>query len=347
MTEHTAVPRTGFSTDGLSSHEGWEAWRNVFAPLFDIKEEADEPATFRADIDAFELPTMVVAQIAFGGVSQTGLRSKELIRRSDLDHYAIELCLESDGYLCEGRNGTAEIEAGSIVVLDLGQTTALKTTNSLSITLTIPRAILDRDCPGIENLHGIRMSGPGRHQLLRDHMLSLYRHLPSMTRAEAGLASEATVALVSACLAPSADRLAQASGIVEHTMLDRARRYIESRLDDPHLTPAAICAAVGVSRSNLYHLFRHSGGVAHYIQERRLRRANAALREPTEWRTISQLAYGYGFASAAHFSRAFRNLFGCSPRDIRDIARMRVMPSPGQAATGTFIEDWLKNLRSH
>lgn len=346
MMEHAPVSRTRFSTEGLSSREGWEAWRGVFAPLFDVK-EADEPASFRAEIDAFEMSTMVVAQIAFGGVQQTGFRSKDLVRRSSLDHYAIELCLESDLYLCEGRDGTAEIGAGSIVLLDLGQASALTTTNSTSITLTVPRAVLDRHCPDVERLHGTRIGGPGCAQLLADHMRSLYHHLSFMTQPEADMAAQATIALVSACLAPSAERLGQASAIIDRTTLARARRYIESRIDDPRLTPKTICAAVGTSRSNLYQLFQPSGGVARYIQERRLRRIHAALRDPAEWRSISELAYAGGFTSATHFSRAFRNLFGCSARDIRDFARQPVMPPPRQAAPETFIEDWLQNLQPH
>src|SRR3546814_3276737 len=101
--------RTRFSTEGQASHEGWEGWRGVFAPLFDIREE-NPPDRFRAEIDVFDLDTLIVAKIAFDGVQQTGFRSRELIRRSGLDHYAIELCLENDGYHCEGDNGDARSE---------------------------------------------------------------------------------------------------------------------------------------------------------------------------------------------------------------------------------------------
>jgi len=346
MTEQTTVPRTRFSTDGLSTGEGWEAWRNVFAPVFDIRQE-NAPDRFEAEIDAFDLRAMVVARIAFSGARQTGLRSRELISRSGLDHYAIELCLESDQYLCEGRNGTTEIEAGNIAVLDLGQANALTSTNAASITLTVPRAILDRHCPGVEKLHGTRIGSTGRARLLADHMLSLHRHLSAMSVAEADSAAEATIALVSACLVPSAERLGEASEIIDRTMLDRAKRYIEARIDDPNLTPAVVCTAIGASRSSLYHLFRHSGGIARYIQERRLRHAYAALRNPTEWRSISELAYASGFTSATHFSRAFRNLFRCSPSDVRDMARMHTMPVRHETMDGTFVGDWLTNLQAY
>src|SRR3546814_7113948 len=97
-------------------------------------------------------------------------------------------------------------------------------------------------------------------------MLSLYRNLPAMSEAEAGSIGDATIALVGACLAPSMERIEEARGLIDQTMLDRARRHIEARLDDPRLTPTAICIAVGTSRSNLYHLFRHWGGIARYVR---------------------------------------------------------------------------------
>jgi AraC-like DNA-binding protein len=340
-----AVPRTLFSTEGLTSHEGWEAWRGIMAPLFDVREE-NAPDRFRAEIDAFDLGTMMVARIAFGGVRQTGFRSRELIRRGGLDHVAIELCLRNDGYLCEGRGATAEIGAGSIAVLDLGQANTLTSANSDSIALTIPRAALERCCPDIERLHATRIDGTGLARLLADHMRSLYRHLPTMSAAEADIAAEGTIALVGACLAPSARRLGEARDVIDRTMLDRARRHIEARLDDPRLTPASVCAAVGASRSSLYHLFRHRGGIARYIQERRLRRVHAALRDPAERRGIADLAYAYGFTSAAHFSRAFRGLFGRAPRDVRDAARTHTPPDP-RAAPAVAVEDWLTKLQAH
>lgn len=342
--EQTVVARTRFSTEGLSGGEGWEAWRGVFAPVFDIREESP-PDAFRAEVDAFDLGAMIVARIAFGGVRQTGWRTPELIRRSGLDHYAIELCLTNDLYLCEGREGTAEFGAGSIALLDLGQANALTSANSVSITLTVPRETLDRRCPGVERLHGTRI-GSGLSGLLADHMLSLYRRLPTMSESEADAAAEGTIALVGACLAPSARRLGEAGDVIGRTLRDRARRHIEARIDDPRLTPAAVCAAVGASRSSLYHLFRETGGVARYIQERRLHHAHAALRDPAERRGIGELAYAHGFASAAHFSRAFRNLFGYAPRDVRDLAPVHVLPRSGEAGAAIAVGDWLKKLQS-
>src|SRR3546814_19114573 len=60
----------------------------------------------------------------------------------------------------------------------------------------------------------------------------------------------------------------------------------------------------------------------------RLSHARAALLDPTDTRHISVLAYDHGFASAAHFSRAFRRHFGLTPHDAREPGKA-VGPQPG------------------
>jgi len=91
----------------------------------------------------------------------------------------------------------------------------------------------------------------------------------------------------------------------------------QARAESRQLSAQHICAVLGVSRSRLYRLFEPLGGVAQYIQSRRLAKIRAALLDPRDRRLISDLAYTHGFVSAAHFSRCFRRHFGCAPGDIR------------------------------
>lgn len=337
------VPWTAFSTDGLSGPDAWDIWRDAIAHLYDI-EEVSGPEAFRAGIEVFDLRTMLLSRLTSEGMEQTGRRTSQLIRRSGVDHYAIEFCISGDNLAGDSRNGNFRFQAGSIVVLDLGQPMTSNAGHFDSLTLTIPREVLDHHCPGTERQHGTCIGGQGLARLLRDHALSLFRHLPEMNTNEADAAAEATAALVAACLAPSGERLGQAGGVIDRTLLDRAKRHIETRLFDADLSTATICAAVGTSRSNLYRLFRSAGGVARYIQERRLRSVHSALRNSAERRSISELAYNAGFASASHFSRAFRDLFGCSPSDIKDMRRGEIIAGLEGQAPQDAIKSWLSAL---
>ena len=110
------------------------------------------------------------------------------------------------------------------------------------------------------------------------------------------------------------------------------RRYIESRLHEPDLTPQSIAEASGISTRALYQLFDgEEGAVAGWILNRRLERIHSDLTSPAhDALPIAQIALNHGFRNAAHFSRRFRQKFGASPREIRQRAAMR----PGTRASG-------------
>jgi acetamidase/formamidase/AraC-like DNA-binding protein len=102
-------------------------------------------------------------------------------------------------------------------------------------------------------------------------------------------------------------------------ILHRLCQTIERKLDDPDLTPARVAEAEGISERYMQKLFEGSGSsFTHYLRERRLQRTSAELSNPAEaHHSISEIAYRNGFSDSAHFSRAFRNRFGLSPREFR------------------------------
>ena len=109
------------------------------------------------------------------------------------------------------------------------------------------------------------------------------------------------------------------------SLLHRAKSEIERNLASPDLSVSTLCSAVGLSRAGLYRLFAPYGGVRAYIQDRRLRRAAAdlvSLRHHQKY--VYDIAFNWGFASEAHFSRAFKARFGMSPKDARDLGRTGV-----------------------
>ena len=139
-----------------------------------------------------------------------------------------------------------------------------------------------------------------------------------MSEEELIRAGRATIAMVSTCIQPSRDRLFEARHAIEAALFERARAYIQAHLSSPDLGPEILLKELSVSRSNLYRAFEHVGGVAHYVQHSRLLAARAVLSSQKD-RRIQDIAYNYGFRSAADFTRAFRREFGFSPRDAREI----------------------------
>jgi AraC-like DNA-binding protein len=106
--------------------------------------------------------------------------------------------------------------------------------------------------------------------------------------------------------------------------LFRARRFIAQNLRNPELTVPLIAAAVCVSEAHLSRLFRGEGqSVMRYVWDSRLALAADMLRRGGRGDKghdrgrvqISDIAYRCGFSTPAHFSRAFRDRYGVSPRE--------------------------------
>ena len=100
---------------------------------------------------------------------------------------------------------------------------------------------------------------------------------------------------------------------------DRAQRLIGQRLHDAQLTPQSLAEQLHISIRQLYRLFEDSGdSVCRYIQRQRLQRSAEDLLDPQlRHESITRIAFKWGFADSAHFSRAFKREFDRSPREYR------------------------------
>ncbi|GAA4334656.1 acetamidase/formamidase family protein [Pigmentiphaga soli] len=102
-------------------------------------------------------------------------------------------------------------------------------------------------------------------------------------------------------------------------VLNRICQAIEARLDDPTLSQAAIVEEQGLSSRYLQKLFESTGhSFTQYLRKRRLERCRADLSNPLlSALSISQVCFRWGFNDAPHFSRAFREEYGMTPREFR------------------------------
>jgi AraC-like DNA-binding protein len=106
-------------------------------------------------------------------------------------------------------------------------------------------------------------------------------------------------------------------------VLLNVRSVIEVRLRDPSLGAQAVADAVGVSvRYANAVLADHDTSIMRLIQARRLERCRYALEDPNQaHRTVSEIAYGWGFSDMTHFGRRFKKAYGILPSEYQIIAR--------------------------
>lgn len=99
--------------------------------------------------------------------------------------------------------------------------------------------------------------------------------------------------------------------------------FIEQHLSDMKLSPPFIAARFGFSKSHIHQLFKpESESISDYILRRRLEEAARALAsEAFATRTITEIAFHWGFNSLTHFGRAFKFRFGATPTEFRRAQR--------------------------
>jgi AraC-like DNA-binding protein len=111
---------------------------------------------------------------------------------------------------------------------------------------------------------------------------------------------------------------ARARTTMRETAESRIRAYIARRLTDADLSVDKIAAAMKCSRRYVHKLFEGGETVSQYIWSQRLERCREQLEDPAAGaKTLTELAFEFGFRSSAHFSRAFRARFGATPSDFR------------------------------
>lgn len=107
-----------------------------------------------------------------------------------------------------------------------------------------------------------------------------------------------------------------------HPLVVTIRQYIDRHLGDPDLSAELIAAAHLISVRYLHRLFEAGGvTVGRLIQRQRVERCAGELaRRGRRSPSIAVVAARWGFRSPAHFSRAFKSVYGHPPQQWRRMA---------------------------
>ena len=319
-----------FTTRRLEPPDQHEAWRQWFGPMFDITLRTPIGEGFAAENTVWRLGDLVVSRVAAPAVRVT--RASRHLRLDPVDHWVLSYCQHGE-IVIRTADRTLHVGAGVPYLWSLGEPHECDRTATNRIQFFLSRDAFRDIAPLLDVARGSVLDTPlGR--LLGDFMLALERQLPHLEVGDAPRLTAAVRALVAACLAPSAERAANASNQFDFSRLERVRRAVRKHLHSPELGPPMLCRAVGMSRSNLYRLLEEEGGVSRFIQRHRLLEARATLCDPTNTRSIADIADDLCFADSSTFGRAFRKLFGYSPREARSAAAAGLTP-PVRLPEGT------------
>jgi AraC-like DNA-binding protein len=107
--------------------------------------------------------------------------------------------------------------------------------------------------------------------------------------------------------------------LLQRTLMLRIKDYIHQHHREAALGPPEIAVAANISIRYLHKLFTaESRTVSHYLRQVRLEGVREDLQDPKfAGQSISTLAYRRGFGDLSGFNRAFRDMYGSTPTEMR------------------------------
>jgi AraC-like DNA-binding protein len=240
-----------------------------------------------------------------------------------------EICFKQDGKDVRCRPGAFLIERSH-----LPYDFSYAEPNALWV-LKVPSAVLRARITQPERLATLSFDATrGVGALFVDMIRLVAARVEEMDGAACDLAGRQMVDLL-ACAIEGDDRLLNsASTSVQSAHLHRADRFIRANLASDHLSPQTIADNCGISVRYLHQLFETQGtSVGAWIRRQRLLRADEMLRDSSRRKSISEIAYEWGFGDQAQFSRYYRAEFGCTPTDARKAALAASPGAPGRIGT--------------
>jgi acetamidase/formamidase/AraC-like DNA-binding protein len=334
-----------FTSESYAQDDRPEAWRDVLAAVG--LQPAAGPCFLDGHATASHRHAAGVALTRMAAGAQTiGPRPQA---NEDLP---IALMPVEDGMVLKSAAGHRIVPVGHLVLLPRsGDWSIVFQRDMRAVVLSVTSEALHGRLSGRPRLGEPRVVPPsGFADVFARLMDATARTLDTLSDAEWNAVTQSLVDLLLTLAHQLAASTSDAgSSATQSALLHRICQTIERRLDDPGLVPARVAQAEGISERYLQKLFETVGdNFTHYVRERRLQRAWADLSNPSEaHRSISEIAYAYGFGDSAHFSRAFRHRFGLPPREFRQQEAERATTQQGIAGQRGWPQDALAQLRVH
>ena len=317
------------STDLVEDSLRNDFWREVTRPFYETTPLiGSESPRLEGTIRLRQMAELQFASVTFN--AQRYNRDRRIIAWSGLDEYLIAVAAAD----MSGDFGGTSVSArpGDICVLDLTQTLQSDVAAGGMFSTLIPRQALAK-ATAHANLHGLILKAHLPMTKLLTAYLGGLRDLGGqMSNDEAAAVQEALVTILAAAVRGEQPDSTKDLRPLSIALRQRILDFIDYNIKNPDLSPDFILSRFTVSRAHLYRAFTEDGGISSVIRDRRLDGAFLELtRTDVTARTIAEIAYVFGFANTANFSRRFRTRFGLTPSEVRREGPSRELTSDLQA----------------
>jgi AraC-like DNA-binding protein len=308
------------STDTVAARQRLAFWTDLVCDTY-VQLECDPPPggdRIDGEIVADELASLQLSRVT--ATAQFVKRTPALIARASEDHFLVSIQTQGRGVISQdGRH--AVLGPGDFALYDSTRPYQLTfDDNFQQFVLKLPGPTLRTALRDTERLTATTVRGDrGAGHLMIGMIRTLAADIGALAPESAAAVADSVSQILIAGLAalPAAKREAVSQLTNYHR--EQIKALVRARLADPDLNVTQIARALRLSPSTLHRAWAGEPcSLSDWIWSQRLDAARRDLCNPAlAARTVSEIAFAWGFNDAAHFSRAFRTRFSCSPRDMR------------------------------
>lgn len=242
------------------------------------------------------------------------------ISRDDNDFVAFQLVLEGKEQMLFNGEKYA-LERGDIFIWDSKHPMTFEVTERLSkVSVVLPLKFLRKWMPETWDNFGRKLDQQSSSKnLLTPLIASLSTDSVLQSSMDESYISEAFSAILAGGAQTTAPSLA--NGRIKDSQLATIKSYIRRRIGDTELSISSIAQHHKISNRYLHWLFKEDGeSASKFILKTRLEVARRELlTKNKQLRSLAEIAYDCGFASYAHFSRCYKDLYQESPSATRSV----------------------------
>lgn len=309
-----------WSTDTVEARDRLSYWVEAVCETY-VQLECDAPQrdkVFRGTIEANQLATLGLSRVTSS--PQRVRRTPAKIALATEDYFLVSIQTAGHGKIVQdGR--VAELSPGDFALYDSTRPYELIFDEPFQQhVLQLPGATLRTKLRNTEALTARTVCGArGAGHLAIGMINALAADIDTLEAGSVAAIAESVenILVAGLCTLPGACDPAVSRLTAFHR--NQIKAYVLQRLRDPKLSVNEIAAHLRLSPSTIHRAFAgETNSLNAWIWNQRLDAARRQICDPALInRTISEIAFGWGFNDAAHFSRVFRHRFGCSPRELR------------------------------
>lgn len=308
-----------FTTESVPPAMRMAYWSDMICNTYvHLECDAARADTFDGSIRSQSMPGLDLSVVASG--AQKVLRTPRQIARSTGDYFLVSIQTRGQGLLRQdGRD--ALLGPGDFALYDSTRAYELHFESDFQqIVLKLPGDQLRSVVRGTDRLTATTVSGrAGAGHLMISMIKTLWDDLDDLEPASAVAVAGGVLNILVAGLQTLPASHGPGLSALTTYHLARIKQFIDMRLRDPALSISDVAGELNLSVGHIHRLFKSEAtSPAQYIWNRRLEACSRDLLDPCQMgHSISEIAFGWGFNDAAHFSRAFRDRFNRSPREWR------------------------------